>query len=481
VDVRILEGTGDRRAEIRAQVFDDAQAPADGETLARLQRAVADVDLAAPPVVLPDFHHKSDMEMPSSIVVATRESIRPHLTSASVNCGMALIALDMEPPSRSATVAFFDAVRTRSPHPPGWRRELSGPDVLRTTAEGAEFAVERYGLDPGALERIEEGGRLDVDQLGGVDRIRRELPRLSLQLSRLRFGSIGPSNHFVELQVVDEILDSAVADRLGIAAGQAMIQYHSGGGVLTGQIGRLFASRKKRSLPMRAQMALQKPVLHLASARSISQVRERLAVYFGDGDRPIPADGREGRRFMLANAAAMNYGFAFRAATYALLNAQAERVFGVRGTRLVVDSPHNSIYEEQIDGTRAFVHRHNSCRAYPAARMPAGTTFGEIGQAVLVPGSSRTSSYLCVAGEDAERSLHSACHGAGTIIEDFERRGVSSERPDGRVTLRFRYGSQDPQPTPHLDDLGVDAAMGILSGNRLARPVARLRPLAVLT
>ena len=46
--------------------------------------------------MLPDFHHKSDMEMPSSITVATVDTVRPLFTSASVNCGMALIALDVD-------------------------------------------------------------------------------------------------------------------------------------------------------------------------------------------------------------------------------------------------------------------------------------------------------------------------------------------------------------------------------------------------
>ena len=60
----------------------------------------------------------------------------------------------------------------------------------------------------------------------------------------------------------------------------------------------------------------------------------------------------------------MNYGFAYRMATYAELRRMARSSFGATA-RLVVDSPHNSIYEETVDGTHAFVHRHNACRAYP--------------------------------------------------------------------------------------------------------------------
>jgi tRNA-splicing ligase RtcB len=479
VDLTFLTGPPPGE-DLLPRVFDSPGAPADPEAVDHLTQGVATADLAAPPVVLPDFHHKHDMEMPSSIAVATVGTIRPALTSASVNCGMALMALDMDVPSEQAIRRFYQSIRRRYPHPPSWRRELSMDDVLRCAAEGASFGVERYGLEPDALERIEERGRLDLEPFGGVTRLRHELPRLSFHMSRFRFGTIGPSNHFVELQVVDEVLDPAAAAVLGVTAGQLTLQYHAGGGLLTGQVGRLFAKRKKMSRPLRLEMAVERPLAHLTSARSLAQLRERMSLYFRDGWRAIPLEGSEGSRVMLANAAAMNYGFAFRTASYGTLSALARQIFGARQVRLVVDSPHNSIYEEEVDGRRAVVHRHNSCRAYPASKMPSGTAFGTVGQAVLVPGTHRTSSYLCVAAAGAERSLHSACHGAGTIIDQFARRGVSGPCERGHTTLRFRYKEAEPTVVPHLDDRGVDEAVGILATHDLVRPVARLRPLAVL-
>jgi tRNA-splicing ligase RtcB (3'-phosphate/5'-hydroxy nucleic acid ligase) len=189
----------------------------------------------------------------------------------------------------------------------------------------------------------------------------------------------------------------------------------------------------------------------------------------------------EGRRLMLANAAAMNYGFAFRMTTYAALRSIASQVFGGSGGRLVVDSPHNSIYEEPLpEGGTAVVHRHNSCRAYPAELAPAGTTFAETGQAVLLPGTCRTSSYLAVAGGRAADSLYSACHGAGTLVADFAESGRSGTHPDRHRTLRFRYDDTAPAEVAHLDDNGVNAAVNVLTDHELVRPVARLRPLAVL-
>jgi RNA-splicing ligase RtcB len=467
VELTVLSGT--------ARVFDGPDLPADPRVLAELDAQVAGADLAAPAVVLPDFHHKSTMELPSSVAVATAGTIRPTLTSASVNCGMALLALDADRPGAAGIVEFYRRIRERYPYPAGTRRELSAREVRRAAVDGSRFAAVRYGVNGDELDRVEESGRIDLARYGGADRLCRELPGLAFQLARLRFGTVGPSNHFVELQQVEEVFDPATATALGVRPGQLTLQYHAGGGVLTGEIGALFGRRRHYPRQLRMAMAVQKPLFHLATARSYRQLRQRLALYFSTGCPPVDRDSAEGRRLMLANAAAMNYGFAFRTATYAALRAIAGAVFG--GTaRLVVDSPHNSIYEEH----GAVVHRHNACRAFPAELAPAGTVFARTGQAVLLPGTHRTSSYLAVAGPRARDSLYSACHGAGTLVADFAERGRSRSHPGGHETLRFRYSDAAPARVTHLDDNGVNAALAVLVDNGIVRPVARMRPIAVL-
>jgi tRNA-splicing ligase RtcB len=474
-DVR--PGEEERNAPL---VFDSDEAPAEPAVLAEFARGVRHADLAARPVVLPDFHHKSDMEMPSSIAVATLDTIRPVFTSSSVNCGMALLAMDLEPPAPADIERFFRRVRDRFPYPPTRRRDLTVDEVVRAAVEGGAFAVDRYGLPADELERVEHDGRLDVDEHGGADAIRRRLPNMTWQLSRMRFGTIGPSNHFIEMQAVEEILDPHAAAVLGVREGQVTVQYHGGGGVLASQVGRLFGRRTKMSRQHQLIMGLQKPPFHLLSARSLAELKLRRALYFSGDCPPVPRHSAEGERFMLANAVAMNYGFAFRLATYAEIRRIADEMFGDTASRLIVDSPHNSIYEEEVGGESAVVHRHNSCRAFPASGMRPGTAFGEVGQALLVPGTSRTSSYLCVADEGAAASLHSACHGTGTMIDRAHDLGISREHPAGHRTLRFRYSDADPTEVPHLDDRGINQGLDILVRHRLVRPVARMRPMGVL-
>lgn len=463
----------------RLTVFDSAAMPADPGLLARLREGTAGADLAAPPVVLPDFCHKDKSEMPSSIAVATRGAIRPTLTDAALNCGMALATLDTPRPSEAAVSDFYRRVRERFPNPPGWSRELSSKDVLRAAVEGADFAAERYGLDARELDRVEEFGRLSVEEFGGAARARKELPWVVVQMARLRFAGIGPSTHFLELQEVEEIMEPEIAMQLGVHLGQVTLQFHNGGGVLTGQIGAMYARRRAASRLLRTEMAMVKPLAHLRP-RSLSHARARYDAYFRAGCPSIPIEGDEGRRVMLAQRLSMNYGFAYRMATYAVLRQFAQEALGAV-MNLVVDSPHNSVYEEMVDGAPAFVHRHNAARAWTPELMAGHPAFASTGQPLLVPGTNRTSSFLCVPAPEAHRSLYSACHGTGSVIKEFERDGRSGVDAHHRQTLTYGYSDAAPTAVNQLDDRGVDAALAILTTNGLVRPVARLRPFAVLS
>src|SRR6266511_1299170 len=249
VDVKVL--TTDRRPP-SARVFESRDAPANPAVLELLGSKLVGADLASAPVVLPDFHHKSSMEMPSSIAVATHGTIRPTLTSSSVNCGMALIAFDADVPDQAAITRFYEAVRERFPHPTTRRRDLSAREVMRAAEEGGAFAADRYGVDPAGLSRMEKDGRIDLAPHGGIGRLRRELPWVVVQLARMRFGTIGPSNHFVELQRVEEVFDERAARLLGVRQGQLTLQYHGGGGVLAGQLGRLCALARRVPVASRA-------------------------------------------------------------------------------------------------------------------------------------------------------------------------------------------------------------------------------------
>jgi tRNA-splicing ligase RtcB len=83
-------------------------------------------------------------------------------------------------------------------------------------------------------------------------------------------------------------------------------------------------------------------------------------------------------------------------------------------------------------------------------------------------------------GEDgAEASLYSVDHGAGRTVERFAAAGLLKPRP-GRTTRRYTYAQHEPEILEHLTDEGIDEVMGVAAAGGLARPVVRMRPVAVL-
>ena len=105
---------------------------------------------------------------------------------------------------------------------------------------------------------------------------------------------------------------------------------------------------------------------------------------------------------------AMNYGFAYRMATYAELRRMARSAFGAADRAWWSTRRTTRSTRKRWTGTHAFVHRHNACRAYPAAQMEDHPVFAKTGQPLLLPGTNRTSSYLCVPQDTAHRSLYTA-------------------------------------------------------------------------
>jgi hypothetical protein len=51
---------------------------------------------------------------------------------------------------------------------------------------------------------------------------------------------------------------------------------------------------------------------------------------------------------------------------------------------------------------------------------------------------------------------------------------------DERTTLRYDYSGTGPVRVSQLDDRGVDDVLDVLTAHDIARPIAKLRPLAVL-
>jgi len=452
--------------------------PPDSQSLQMLERLNRSGLLACPPVALPDLHIKPALETPSSTATATRDTLILGLTSPSPNCGMALARTSFYTgdASGAALDALFDELARRLPlrrHTP----VLSPDETVDMMLRGAEAAVERYNLAPSTPDYMDQRGNALPSDVN-AQAVLRTVPRVLLGIGGWNFAQVGRGNHFLELQVVDEIHDETVTWAWGLREGQLVVMYHADSGLLGAFVGRLYAHRRKNTWRGRLYEWRIKLPFQL-TVGSPGHIPQRINYHIAPHRLiPIPADSEEGQRTLLALQAAGNYAYANRLAVLAALRDALRAVWGADcdSPALLWDAPHNSIRRETVAGRELWVHRHNAVRIEPPSQTPDCSPFAQTGHPVLLPGTERTSSYLCVSGEGAANTLHSAGHGAGLMVQALSRPLDES----AGYTRVYRYDDSPVELRSRLTDDGVNAVLGALSICDIVRPVARLRPVAVL-
>ncbi len=429
--------------------------------------------LALPPVALPDLHLKPTLETPSSVATATRDTLILGLTSPSPNCGMALVAtaLDEDDLNEDRLDDLFHRLAA-----------ALNPDDRSPAIEDATLDdILLHGATAVTQFTIHDGSCAFSPDETSTNRaaILSSVPADLRSMARREFGLVGRGNHFLELQVIDQLLDEPTAIAWGLFSGQVVIMYHADSGHLGAIVGRLFAHRRKNTLKGRLIEWRVKLAYHLlmADGASFGAQWRRLRYFLPRRWLPIQVDSDEGRRCRWALGAAANYAFASRLAVLETLNRALNKVWSVADApRLLYDAPHNGIWREWIGEQNLWVHRHNAVRVTPPSCLPADSPYRDTGHPVLLPGTERTSSYLCASGEGAAHSLHSASHGAGHAVQALSR-ALDEQFLSTRV---YRYGDCLVELWPHLSDDGVDAVLQALVAHDIARPVVRLRPVAVL-
>jgi tRNA-splicing ligase RtcB len=405
-------------------------------------------------LAMPDLHQ--GYGLPVGGVVATDAAhgvVSPGAIGFDINCGVRLLVSDVQASEAADHMPrLVDALYAAVPTGVGARGSLSlsAGDLAAVLARGAAWAVEAgYGV-PADLERIESRGSLEGADPARVSARARE--RGTRQL-----GTLGSGNHFLEVQVVDEVYDPGEAARLGVRAGQLTVMIHTGSRglghqVCTDYLGIAGAALKRHGIVV--------PDRQLACA---------------------PIDSGEARAYLAAMRAAANFAFANRQVLTHWARDVVARVLGRTGAdpglRVIYDVAHNIAKEEEhrVEGRtrRLLVHRKGATRAFP-------------GQPVLVPGDMGRYSFLLVGAEAAMReTFGSTCHGAGRrmsrtaavkaargrhIARELEAQGILA-----RATGRDALAEEMPEAYKDVKDV-VD----VVHRFGISTRVARLRPVAVI-
>lgn len=401
---------------------------------------------------MPDIHQ--GYGLPVGGVVATDAEtgvVSPGAIGFDINCGVRMLATsleerDVKPRMRALVDALYDAVPTGV----GAKGPLSldRKELGAVMAQGARWAVGRgYGLGED-LSHIESSGRIDGARPDTVS-------QQAMERGLRQLGTLGSGNHFLEVQVVDEVYDAGAADRFGVHRGQVTVMIHTGSRGLGHQVCTDFLRLSEGALK---RYGISVPDRQLACA---------------------PVDSEEARAYLGAMRSAANFAFANRQALTHWTREVLAKVFGMPAAtvRVVYDVAHNIAKEEEheVEGRRRrlMVHRKGATRAFP-------------GQPVLVPGDMGRYSFLLVGTETAMReTFGSTCHGAGRVMsrtaavkaakgrkidKELEARGVLA-RATGRDALT------EEMPEAYKD---VKDVVEVVDRFGISKRVARMRPIGVI-
>ncbi|NPA27111.1 MAG: RNA-splicing ligase RtcB [Chloroflexi bacterium] len=342
---------------------------------------------------------------------------------------------------------------------------LSKQELDEVAREGARWALKRGYATPEDLRRTEEGGRL-----AGADPSK--VSKRAKERGRTQLGTVGAGNHFIEVDVIEQIYDLEAAEAMGLEEGMLAVQIHCG----SRGFGHQICSDYVRDF----QAVVRKYNIRLPDRELVC----------------APLNSPEGRDYLAAMNAAANFAFANRQVLAHFVRKAFEEVFAGLVPqdqwypRQVYDLAHNigKVEVHTVNGKRmkVMVHRKGATRAFGPGAPGLPPEYREIGQPVLVPGSMGTASWVLVGTETSMRkSFGSSCHGAGRVMSRAKAkkavRGEVLQRQLEGEGIRVRAGSMrglaEEAPFAYKD---VDEVVETVVGAGLARKVARLRPVAVI-
>jgi len=321
---------------------------------------------------------------------------------------------------------------------------------MKVLEEGSKWSVKKGFGNQEDLSHTEDQGQMSSADPSKVS-------QRALERGREQLGTLGAGNHFLEIQVIDEVYDEQAANSMGLFKGQVTIMIHTGSRGLGYQVCDDYIKI--------LQNALKKYNISIPDRQLVCA--------------PVTSD--EGKDYFSAMSSAANYAWANRQCITHWTRESFMQVMGMSpkdiGLELVYDVAHNigKIEEHNVEGKKRklIVHRKGATRAFP-------------GQPVIIPGSMGTNSYVLVGTQKAlDETWGSTCHGAGRTMSRTEalRRVSGGElkqrlAKEGIIVQAREYKTlAEEAPEAYKD---VNMVVEVCHQAGISKKVVRMSPVGVI-
>ncbi len=342
-------------------------------------------------------------------------------------------------------------------------KKLSKSDLKNVLLKGSIWALENNLGNQNDIVFTEENGTLQGADFSIISE--RALERGADQL-----GTLGSGNHFLEVDVVDEIYDQYAADILGLFINQIVVQIHTGSRGLGYQICDDFLK-----------------VLQSASKKYGFDLPDKQLAC-------APIKSQEGQDYLAAMKAAANFAWNNRQVIMHLARKSFLDTFNISihdlNFNLVYDVCHNiaKIETHKIDNLEkeVCVHRKGATRAFAPGSKQIPTKYMHIGQPVLIPGDMGRYSFVALGTQKAmEETFGSSCHGAGRNLSRHKAmkaakgRNLLDELKEKGIVIQakgFKTITEE-MPEAYKDVANV---VDVMHKEGITKKIARLRPIGVI-
>lgn len=420
-------------------------------------------------LAMPDIHYGYGLCI-GGVVATDIEAggvISPGSVGYDISCGIRLMRTNFtEKEIRSKLDTLVHSLFSNIPAGVGSKSDIKVNDAeeKEIMLKGARWAVEKRGFGTKEdLEHTEDRGCME-----GADPDK--VSERTFERGRKQSGTLGSGNHFLEVQVVDEVYDKEAAGVFNLDKGSITVMIHCG----------------SRGFGYQICDEYSKSMVKALSKYNISVPDRQLAC--------APVNSPEGKAYIGAMKCAANYAWNNRQCLMHGVREVFEQVFGSSwsnlGMSLIWDVTHNIAKFEKynIDGKEKLlcIHRKGATRAFGPGNPALPDVYKEIGQPVIIPGDMGRNSYLLLGTKRAEEeTFASTCHGAGrlmsrtaalndpgrhTLLKDLEAKGIKVMAA-GKGTLA------EEAPYAYKD---VNEVVDVVDKAGISKKVCRMRPIGVI-
>ena len=426
-------------------------------SLEQLVQSASLPQLISPVVAMPDVHE--GFGLPIGGVMATEGLVSSGAVGMDINCGVRLLCsqlkYDAKVFSEELLRLLMNRIQREIPVGLGQKRRQTIPNLpfREIVYHGAQALIKKGYGEKEDIDSIEEYGRL-----AGADL--QTLSERAIKRAEKELGTLGSGNHFIEIQVIEEVYDQVLAQKWGLFVHQVCVMIHSGSRALGHQTCLEYTSKFFKE---EAKYGLKAPTHNLAA---------------------LPADSPTGAAYLSAMAGCVNFAFANRQLMAHDIREVFKRIFKGKESHLTLlyDVAHNIAKWEPYGHKEALIHRKGATRALPAGHEQNPKHYLETGHPAIVPGSMGTASYVMVGLPAAKETFFSINHGAGRSMSRGEAKRTikkdAFEEKMGKILYNKPFHIiADEAPQAYKD---IDLVIETLVEAGLSKKVCRLRPLAVI-